>query len=161
MDLPVDRSITVSAPHRSDSCSLPSSSRQSLEDEEVPMFALTLVAKCLLITIGSHSGWWKLHGMTASRAATSSRTRSGVKSGASRAGASRRLNFSLPRRSTSCLTRSRHRFSRVATYAISGVTIPARAAASCVGEPVCGRLRLTGSASSGPFSPKGPVTSVR
>jgi len=56
MDFPVERSITVSAPQSNDSLSLSSSSRQFFEDEDVPMLAFTLVAKCLPMTIGSHSG---------------------------------------------------------------------------------------------------------
>ena len=94
------------------------------------MLAFTLVEKCLPMIIGSHSGCLKLHGMTACLVATNSRTFSGVNRGASSAGDSSLINFSLPKASTSVLRCWRQRFSRVATYAISGVTMPARAAAN-------------------------------
>jgi hypothetical protein len=56
MCLPVDRSITVSAPHRVAHRILAVSSATEEETAEVPMFAFTLTRKAFPITIGSLSG---------------------------------------------------------------------------------------------------------
>ena len=79
VSLPVDKSITVSAPQWiaqrsfSTSCSMPD------EMAELPMLALILQRKLRPIIMGSTSGWLMLAGMRARPAAISSRTNSGVK----------------------------------------------------------------------------------
>ncbi len=98
--LPVDRSITVSAPHRVAQVSFSTSSATEEVTAEVPMLAFTFTRNALPMIAGSHSGWLTLSGSTARPAAISSRTNSGV----------------TP--------------SRIATNSISGVTVPARAYAS-------------------------------
>src|SRR2546430_3103001 len=97
MRLPVDRSITVSAPHRVAQRSFATSSSTVDVTAEVPMLAFTLTRNRLPIIIGSDSGWLTLTGSTARPAASSSTT----------------TDTGTP--------------SRMATYSISGVTTPARA----------------------------------
>ena len=57
MSLPVDRSITVSAPHWVDHCIFSTSS--SIEDvtTELPILELTLTRKLRPMIMGSLSGW--------------------------------------------------------------------------------------------------------
>ena len=112
---PVERSITVSAPPQRASTSLPSSSRQSFDEADVPMLAFTLVENASPIAMGSTSGCRKEAGMTASRAATRTRTSSPVQSGASRAGRMNPAKRSSPAASTAAFTAPRMRFSRAAT----------------------------------------------
>jgi hypothetical protein len=95
--LPVERSITVSAPHFTDQRSLSTSSPIVDVTAELPMFALIFTRKFLPMIIGSDSGWWMFAGRIARPAAISSRTNSGA-------------------------TRS-----RIATNRISGVMTPRRA----------------------------------
>src|SRR4051812_36710963 len=99
---PVDRSITVSAPHRVAQVSFSTSSATDEVTADVPMLALTFTRNFDPITIGSDSGWLRLAGSTARPAAISSRITEG----------------STP--------------SRIAANSISGVTIPARADANWV-----------------------------
>ena len=93
----MDRSITVSAPHRVAQRIFSTSSSIEEVTAEVPMLALIFTRNRLPMIIGSLSGWLMLAGMIARPAATSSRTTSG----------------STP--------------SRIATNSISGVITPARA----------------------------------
>src|SRR4051794_14841109 len=113
---PVDRSMTVSAPHRVAHTILSTSSSIEEVTAELPMLALILVRKLRPMIIGSDSGWFTLAGMTARPSATSVRTKSA----------------SSP--------------SRSAMYSISGVTTPARAYASWVTarSPVARRGRRAG-----------------
>ncbi len=104
--LPVDRSITVSAPQRCDSASFSTSSSSELVVGLDPMLALILTRALSPIAIGSSAAWCRLAGITIRPRATSSRTVSGP----------------------SC--------SRSATRAISGVTMPSRAARICVRAPL-------------------------
>ena len=97
MSEPVDRSITVSAPHRVAQVIFSTSSAMDDVTAELPMLALTLVRNLRPMIIGSDSGWFTLAGMMARPRATSERTSS----------ASSR--------------------SRVAMNSISGVTSPRRA----------------------------------
>jgi len=78
MFLPVDKSITVSAPHFVAQRIFSTSS--SIEDAtaELPMFALIFTRKLRPMIIGSLSGWFTFAGMIARPRATSSRTNSGV-----------------------------------------------------------------------------------
>ena len=76
--LPVDKSITVSAPHRTAQRSLSSSSSIFDFTGELPILALTLVRNFLPITIGSSSGCFILAGIIALPASTSCLTNSGV-----------------------------------------------------------------------------------
>ena len=76
MSSPVDRSMTVSAPHVVAHVSLSTSSAIDDVTAELPMFALTLTRKRRPMIIGSLSGWLTLAGMIARPAATSSRTSS-------------------------------------------------------------------------------------
>ncbi len=94
MSLPVDRSITVSAPHLVAQVSFSTSSSMEEVTAELPMLALSLVRKADPMIIGSASGWLMLQGITARPAASSERTS------------------------------STSQFSRVATYCISGVMMP-------------------------------------
>ena len=123
--LPVDKSITVSAPHLVDHTIFSTSS--SIDDEvaEFPIFALTLTKKFLPIIIGSASGWLIFTGKTALPSAISFRTNSGVIfsgrfapkfSPLSLASLSLSLRYSL--------LISRFWFSLIATNSISGVIIP-------------------------------------
>jgi len=128
MCLPVDKSITVSAPQRMDHTSFSTSSSMLDVMALLPMLALILTRKLRPIAIGSTSGWLMLAGMMARPAATSARTNSGVisrgkfaPSGLPRRRASR---WALPKNSR---VHSSRPFSRSATYSISGVTMPLRA----------------------------------
>ena len=76
MSLPVERSITVSAPHRVDQRSLSTSSSIDELTAELPMFALIFTRKLRPMIIGSSSGWLMLAGMIARPRATSERTNS-------------------------------------------------------------------------------------
>ena len=78
MSLPVDRSITVSAPQRTDQRSLSTSSPIEDETAELPMLALIFTRKLRPMIIGSASGCLMLAGMMARPRATSSRTKSVV-----------------------------------------------------------------------------------
>src|SRR3954469_1455303 len=76
--LPVDRSITVSAPHFVAQRIFSTSS--SIEDATalLPMLALIFTRKFRPIIIGSDSGWLMLAGIIARPFATSDLTNSGV-----------------------------------------------------------------------------------
>ncbi len=122
---PVERSITVSAPQRIAQTSLSTSSLVEERTAELPMLALILTRKLRPMAMGSSSVWLMLAGMMARPRATSSRTNSGVtKSGME-------APKSSPSRMKGSLSR-RRRFSRMETYSISGVMIPARAYCSWV-----------------------------
>ena len=97
MSRPVERSITVSAPHNVAHCSFSTSSSIDEVTAELPMFALIFTRKLRPMIIGSSSGWLMLAGMIARPRAISLRTKSA----------------SSP--------------SRRAMYSISGVTTPLRA----------------------------------
>ena len=97
MFAPVERSITVSAPHWIAQSSFSTSSSIDEETAELPMFALIFTRNGRPISIGSLSGWFTLLGRIARPRAISLRTSSG---------------------ST---------FSRSAANSISGVTMPRRA----------------------------------
>ena len=116
---PVDRSITVSAPHRVAQVSFSTSAPTDEVTADVPMLALTFTRNRDPITIGSDSGWFRLAGSTARPAAISSRT-------------------------TGAATPS-----RIAANSISGVITPARAAASCVPKEPAHGVRNGGSPTSG------------
>src|SRR3546814_16657959 len=60
---PVERSITVSAPHRIDQTILSTSAAPSLATAELPILALILTRKWRPIAIGSDSGWLMLEGV--------------------------------------------------------------------------------------------------
>ena len=77
------------------------------------MLVFIFTAKLRPIIIGSLSGWLMLAGMTARPAAISARTNSGV------------MCVLMP-------SSSQFMFSRMATYSISGVMMPALAQAICV-----------------------------
>src|ERR1041384_1357896 len=62
MSLPVERSITVSAPQRVAQRSFSTSSSIELLTAELPMLALILTAKPRPMAIGSRSGWGGLGG---------------------------------------------------------------------------------------------------
>src|SRR6516162_787004 len=78
MFLPVDKSMTVSAPHLVAQRIFSTSS--SMEDATalLPMLALIFTRKLRPMIIGSDSGWLMLAGIIARPRATSSRTNSGV-----------------------------------------------------------------------------------
>src|SRR6056300_298218 len=76
--LPVDRSITVSPPHRVLQTIFSTSSLMLEPNAEFPILALILTRKFRPIIIGSLSGWLILTGIIALPRATSSRTNSGV-----------------------------------------------------------------------------------
>jgi hypothetical protein len=78
MCLPVDRSITVSAPQRIAQVIFSTSSPMPEETAELPMLALIFTRKLRPMIIGSVSGWLMFDGMMARPRATSSRTNSGV-----------------------------------------------------------------------------------
>src|ERR1043165_5433226 len=79
---PVERSITVSAPHRQAHTILSTSLATSEATALLPILALILTRKLRPIAIGSDSGWLMFEGMIARPRATSSRTNSGgTKSG--------------------------------------------------------------------------------
>ena len=77
MCLPVDRSMTVSAPHRVDQRSFSTSSSMDEETAEFPMLALIFTLNARPMMVGSSSGWLMLAGMMARPRATSARTNSG------------------------------------------------------------------------------------
>ena len=121
---PVERSMTVSAPHLADQTIFSTSSGIDEPTEELPMLAFTLIKKLRPIIIGSVSGWLMLLGITARPQATSSRTNSGVMS----------LGIAAPNDSPACCCMrvssrisARFIFSRMAMYSISGVIMPWRA----------------------------------
>ena len=76
--LPVDKSITVSAPHLTAQSNLSNSSSMFDLTGELPIFALTLVRKLLPIIIGSSSGCLIFDGMIALPDSISFLTNSGV-----------------------------------------------------------------------------------
>ncbi len=76
MFFPVDRSITVSAPHSVAHRSFSTSSSIDDDTAELPMLALIFTRKLRPMIIGSSSGWLMLAGMIARPRATSSRTNS-------------------------------------------------------------------------------------
>ena len=78
MSLPVDRSMTVSAPQRVDHTIFSTSSATEEETAELPILALIFTRKFRPMIIGSDSGWLMLAGMMARPRAISSRTNSGV-----------------------------------------------------------------------------------
>ena len=78
MFLPVERSITVSAPQRMDQIIFSTSSSMEEATAELPMLELIFTRKLRPMIIGSLSGWLILAGMIARPRATSSRTNSGV-----------------------------------------------------------------------------------
>jgi hypothetical protein len=119
---PVERSITVSAPQRMAQTSLSTSSATEEATAELPMLALIFTRKFRPMIIGSVSGWLTLAGMMARPRATSSRTNSGVTWSGMAAPKS-----SPSRAARASFRAARPRFSRTATYSISGVTMPARA----------------------------------
>jgi len=128
MFLPVERSITVSAPQRMDQTSFSTSSSMLEDSAELPMLALILTRKLRPIAMGSTSGWLMLAGMMALPRATSSRTNSGVTIWGMLA------PKLLPARRASrsafvwyCAIHCSFWFSRSATYSISGVMMPLRA----------------------------------
>ena len=100
---PVDKSITVSLPHRTAQCIFSISSSMLLETGEAPRLALIFVRPARPMHVGSssHCRWTRLAGITMRPAATSSRTCSA-------------LRWS----------------SRSATRTISGVMLPSRACSS-------------------------------
>ena len=145
--MPVERSITVSAPNRSARRSFPISASKPEESADVPMLALTLTENRLPITMGSASGWLTLHGMTARPAATSSHTSSGGKAIRLRPRAypkdSRIAAYSMWAVTSPALARSRmvlltRRASPAETYGAKGSLTCGRLAASerpcCVGR---------------------------
>ena len=78
MCLPVERSMTVSAPQRIAQVIFSTSSSMPEVTAELPMLALIFTRKLRPMTIGSLSGWLMFAGMMARPRATSSRTNSGV-----------------------------------------------------------------------------------
>ena len=76
MSSPVERSMTVSAPHWVAHWSLSTSSAMELVTAELPILALIFTRNALPMIIGSDSGWLTLLGMIARPAATSLRTSS-------------------------------------------------------------------------------------
>src|SRR6476646_8497103 len=81
MFLPVERSITVSAPQRIAHTIFSTSSSTEEVTAELPILALILVRKFRPMIIGSDSGCLILAGMMARPRATSLRTNSGVTKG--------------------------------------------------------------------------------
>src|SRR5438552_3164462 len=76
--LPVERSITVSAPQRVAQRIFSTSSSMLEAIALLPMLALIFTRKLRPMIIGSDSGWLMFAGMMARPAATSLRTNSGV-----------------------------------------------------------------------------------
>ena len=105
---PVERSIKVSPPHLQDHTALSTSSSMLEVVAELPMLVLIFTRKLRPMIIGSLSGWLMLAGRTARPRAISSRTYSGV------------IWVSMP-------NSWQFMFSRIATYSISGVMMPALA----------------------------------
>ena len=138
MFLPVERSITVSPPQRMAQVILSTSSWMVEASGELPMLQLILVRKLRPMIIGSDSGWLMLLGMMARPRATSSRTNSGVITRGMAApklcpGCWRSIMSAIfwplrpPLARSEAMYCSRLRFSRMATYSISGVMMPRRA----------------------------------
>src|SRR5271170_3463923 len=75
---PVDKSITVSAPHLVAQRIFSTSSSMLDATALLPIFAFILTRKFRPMIIGSSSGWLMFDGMIARPAATSLRTNSGV-----------------------------------------------------------------------------------
>src|SRR5207247_1745252 len=73
MRLPVDRSITVSAPHLVAQRSFATSSSTVDVTADVPMLAFTFTRNRLPMIIGSDSGWLTLTGSTARPAGRTAR----------------------------------------------------------------------------------------
>ena len=131
MCAPVDKSIIVSAPQRSDHTIFSTSSVRLEVTAELPKLPLILTRKLRPIIIGSSSGWLILAGMIARPAAISWRTNSGVIwSGwvgifapkLCPACCFKSLAYSGRLKSSSSFMRS-----RMATNSISGVMMPWRA----------------------------------
>src|SRR6516162_1013532 len=78
MFLPVDKSMTVSAPHFVAQRIFSTSSSMLDATALLPMLALIFTRKFRPMIIGSSSGWLMFEGMMARPAATSARTNSGV-----------------------------------------------------------------------------------
>src|SRR5438128_1054669 len=78
MFLPVERSITVSAPHLMAQRIFSTSSSMLDATALLPMFALIFTRKLRPMIIGSDSAWLMFAGMMARPAATSARTNSGL-----------------------------------------------------------------------------------
>src|SRR4051812_15277398 len=78
MFLPVERSITVSAPHLVAQRIFSTSSSMEEATALLPMLALIFTRKLRPMIIGSDSGWLMLAGMMARPRATSARTNSAV-----------------------------------------------------------------------------------
>src|SRR3982751_6842833 len=78
MFLPVERSITVSAPQRVAQVIFSTSSSMEEVTALLPMLALIFTRKLRPIIIGSLSGWLMFAGIIARPRATSERTNSGV-----------------------------------------------------------------------------------
>src|SRR5208282_3824569 len=78
MFLPVDRSMTVSAPHLVAQRIFSTSSSMLDATALLPMLALIFTRKSRPMIIGSSSGWLIFEGIMARPAATSLRTNSGV-----------------------------------------------------------------------------------
>src|SRR6218665_2968806 len=76
MFLPVERSITLSAPQRMAHTSFSTSSSMLEVTAELPMLALILTLKLRPMAMGSSSGWLMFAGMMARPRATSARTNS-------------------------------------------------------------------------------------
>ena len=79
--LPVERSITVSAPQRVAQIIFSTSSSMEEATAELPILALIFTKKLRPMIIGSSSGWLMFAGIMARPLATSSRTNSGVMTG--------------------------------------------------------------------------------
>src|SRR5258708_20917440 len=86
MFLPVDKSMTVSAPHLVAQRIFSTSSSMLDATALLPMLALIFTKKLRPMIIGSFSGWLMFTGMMARPAATSLRTNSGVISAGLRCG---------------------------------------------------------------------------
>src|SRR5919206_220303 len=91
MFLPVDRSITVSAPHLVAQRIFSTSSSTEDATALLPMLALIFTRKLRPMIIGSDSGWLMFDGMMARPRATSSRTGSRTDGSLEEARYSRRL----------------------------------------------------------------------
>ena len=105
---PVERSISVSPPHLHDHTALSTSSSMLDVVAELPILVFIFTRKLRPIIIGSLSGWFMFAGSTALPLAISLRTYSGV------------MCVSMP-------SSLQFIFSRMATYSISGVMMPALA----------------------------------
>ena len=127
MFLPVDRSITVSAPQRVAQVIFSTSSSIDDDTAELPMLALIFTRKLRPMIIGSDSGWLMLLGMIARPRATSSRTNSGVITAGIAAPKLCPGCWRVTDSGSVCSISSRFRFSRIAMNSISGVTMPRRA----------------------------------